>query len=116
MKPPHNGNVLVRIPFSAGTLSRIVLEELHKHPDLTVTLFSGRLVPQDTSFELEIEGPSSRIKEFLHWSRAKEHSMGASPSCLPPPRGSTYNDKSWRKKLRWSGALAPAPSPAAASF
>lgn len=80
MKTPLPDRILVRVLIYEGILAKLLLEELGRRSDLTVNIFRGRTIPEETSFEVEIEGPSTRIKDFARWSSERELSTGTSAS------------------------------------
>ncbi len=67
MRPNHRDSVLMRACFSRGSQAMPALEDLGRYPDLSVHLFRGR-ISREASFELEVSGPASRIKEFFRRS------------------------------------------------
>jgi hypothetical protein len=66
----------MRMQFSDGILARMVFEELSRNPDLSVNIFRGRTIPEDSTFELEVAGLSSTIKEFILSSSVRGGSIG----------------------------------------
>ncbi len=72
MRPSHRDNILMRMRFSDGVLARLALEELGRNKHLSVSLFRGRVTPEDSSFELEVVGLASRIKEFIRLNSTRE--------------------------------------------
>jgi hypothetical protein len=61
----------MRMQFTDGVLARLALELLSRDPELSVKIFRGRTTPEATSFELEIAGLASRIKEFIRVSNSQ---------------------------------------------
>ena len=80
MKQTPSDRTLIRLRFDEDIFGKLALAKLHRNPDLTVSIFRGRTFPEDTSFEVEIEGPSSRIKEFARWSSERDVLTGSSGS------------------------------------
>jgi hypothetical protein len=76
MRPSHRDTIVMRLQFSDGSQARLALQELGRLPDLSVRVFRGRTIPEDTCFEIEVEGLASSIKEFLRW----KDSQPASPA------------------------------------
>lgn len=70
----------MRMQFTDGALARLALEVLGRDPELSVKIFRGRTNPEATSFELEIAGLASRIKEFIRRSSSPDLPTAASVS------------------------------------
>jgi hypothetical protein len=64
--------------FSDGKVGRSALAELGQERELSVTIFRGRVGPEDASFELEVSGPAEKIKEFIRRSDTWGTSLGTS--------------------------------------
>ena len=78
MRPTHRDTVLMRVQFSDRRLANPALEELGRDPELSVNILRGRITPQDASFELEVTGAASKIKEFIRLSDTWGLAVGAS--------------------------------------
>lgn len=78
MRPSHRDRILMRMQFTDGVLARRALVELGRNPDLSVRVFRGRTTPEDSSFELEVAGLASTIKEFIRLGSARETPIAAS--------------------------------------
>jgi hypothetical protein len=68
----------MRVQFAEGGLAKPAFLELGRDPDLSVSIFRGRITQKDASFELEVTGPASKIKEFIRLSDTWGISVGAS--------------------------------------
>ena len=78
MRSSHRDTVLMRVQFSDGSLAKPALQELGRDAELSVNIVRGRVTHKDASFELEVTGPASKIKEFIRLNDKWGTSVGAS--------------------------------------